>query len=42
MCAVYDRVEAAEEIVSIGLGCAGELQLATGQSGEVRAVKLRV
>jgi ATP-dependent protease HslVU (ClpYQ) peptidase subunit len=42
MCAVYDRVEAAEEIVRIGLGCAGELQLATGQPGEVRAVKLRV
>ena len=41
MCAVYDLIDSAEEIVSVGLRCAGELNLSTGQPGEVRLVKLR-
>ena len=41
MCAVYDRADGAEEVVRTGLRCAGELQLATGDPGEIHVVRLR-
>lgn len=40
MCAVYDAAESAEEVVRVGLRCAAELQVYTGEPGEVRSVRL--